>query len=782
MFSVIKNLKKPSLRTVIIGGFFMVMSFVIILFVASFFSVYQYNNNLRDVTYVRGFKAAIVSDMLATTYHRAQSTLLLYGRRYKDFNIFDDTYYKSSEDLNNAIVGFSKIETTVEQSKIIETIIAKSKEADLAHQQVFDYFSLYEDETPSPPVSIDEMTKLYESLDQSIKNLLEYEQVSWFREVSDSIDHHEKQYKIGMVLFLSVLLISLFVAWRVLQSAILAEKRLLKQKEYAQATLISIADGVITVDAEGRVRQINKTAQKLTGWSEDRAVGHYLSVVYQAKSLKTGLDIEHPAGNPLSGFDDGFDKAHYLFSKQKKIYEVESSYSVVRDNDQVAGAVLIFRDISESQEMSRRLKWQANHDALTGLINRNTFEKEIEKSIQEAVDVGTQFALLFIDLDQFKIVNDTCGHVAGDELLSQIGLIFEQQIRKTDVLARLGGDEFGILLYGCDDELAYSVSEKLLKAVSEFRFAWEEKVFAVGASIGFVIVDESSTNLSELMSAADMACYAAKESGRGQVKKYNSEISISATEMTMSAKINQAIDAGDFELHYQTILPLAEGSTDNICEVLVRMVSDGEIVLPNSFLPAAERFNLMRKVDRWIIDNIFKYIHYASRTQSSFRAKRYCINLSGASINDETLFDFIRDKISEYNIPTHHLCFEITETVAITNLSRAANLINQIKELGCTLSLDDFGTGASSFAYLKYLPVDYIKIDGTFIKDIIDDEIDLEIVSSIVKIAKVLGIKTVAEFVETEEILSKVKELGVDYAQGYVVSYPKKFDEIKALK
>jgi diguanylate cyclase (GGDEF)-like protein/PAS domain S-box-containing protein len=552
-----------------------------------------------------------------------------------------------------------------------------------------------------------------------------------------------------------------------------AESRLLKQKEYAQTTLISIADGVIAVNANGMIKKINKTAQELTGWSEVDAVGQHLSLVYNAYSLKTDLRIEHPAGNPRKEYDRKFNALHLLKSKSDQSYEVDSSHSVVKHDGKIGGAVLIFRDISAAQEMSRQLKWQASHDSLTGLINRNAFEVKINEAIQSTSLDGIDYALLFIDLDQFKVVNDTCGHVAGDELLSQVGLIFEKCIRKTDVLARLGGDEFGILLFGCGEDLAYAISEKLLKAISEFRFVWEDKVFFVGASIGFIIIDNDGTDLSECMSAADMACYAAKESGRGRVKKYDKEISANAEEMTMSARITQALDDDSFILYFQTILPL-NPSDDNekVCEILVRMESKGKILLPNSFLPAAERYNLMCNIDRWVIDNILEAISIALKTDTDDVYDQYCINLSGASINDEGFFDFVRKKIKQYAVPTQYLCFEITETVAITNLTKAAALIGQIKDLGCRLSLDDFGTGASSFAYLKYLTVDHVKIDGTFIKDLIDDPVDLEIVNAIVRIAKVLGVKTVAEFVETEELLDKVKELGIDYAQGYVISQP----------
>ena len=764
--------KNFTLTKIIVSGFAIVIIFISVIFLVGVWSVYKHNNNLKDSAFSRGFKVAIVGDMLSTTYYRSQSTMLLYGRGYKKFSLFDLDYQKSTKDFHNAINSLAEMGTTAEQKKIIEGIIKKSKEIDDVQQYLYNYFSLYEDEIPNPIFSPDDVALLYESLDQSIKYLLEYEQVGWFRDVSDSVDYNEKLFKLGFILFGIIFFICGLIVFKIMRLAASAENKLLSQTEYAQATLISISDGVITVDAKGEVRQINKTAQTLTGWTEEEAVGTKLYDVYKSYSLNSNLPLDHPACNP----EDAKDKlyhSHYLRSKAGDAYEVDSSYSIVKNKENVGGAVLIFRDVTESKELSRKLEWQASHDALTGLMNRNAFELKINQSIISAAEQDVKYALLYVDLDQFKVVNDTCGHVAGDELLSQVGVIFEKCIRKTDTLARLGGDEFGILLSYCNEDLAYLISDKLLKSISEFRFVWDDKAFSVGASIGFIVIDQAATNLSELMSAADMACYAAKEGGRGQVKKYDKEISENVHEMSMSARITQALDDDLFELYFQEISPLSSSNkNERICEILIRMNFDGDILLPCSFLPAAERYNLMCNIDRWVIDNILSYIEESIKLGDSRQYDRYCINLSGESINDEGFINFLESKISEYNIPTSTLCFEITETTAITNLSKAASLIEKIKSLGCSLALDDFGTGASSFAYLKYLAVDYIKIDGTFIKDVIVDPIDLEIVSSIVKIAKMLGVKTVAEFVDNKAVFNKVIELGVDYAQGFLLSKP----------
>ncbi len=765
-------LKKLTLPKIIFFGFLMIITFVSVVFFVGLWNVYQHNKVLKEAALSRGLKVAIVSDMLSTTFSRSQATFLLYSRGYKNFSLFDERYQESTIRFQDAIDRLKELGCSVEQEKLIENILLHSQKVNVAQAYLYNYFSLYEDENPQPGFSPDEIVILYESLDREIKNLLEYEQAAWFREVSNNIEYSEKLYKIGFAVFLLAFFVCGYIAFKVMGVANSAEKRLLRQTEYAQATLISISDGVITVNSKGFVKHINKTAQELTGFSEENAVGEHLSKIYLARSIKNNFLINHPASHPAESVDVGFHSTHYLESKLGGICEVDSSYSVVKNDNRVAGAVIIFRDITESREMSRKLEWQASHDALTGLINRNAFEEKIHKTIEIVKGSEEEYALLFIDLDQFKVVNDTCGHVAGDELLSQVGVIFKEHLRKTDTLARLGGDEFGILLSNCNDELAYIVANKLLKSISEFRFVWEDKVFFVGASIGFVIIDESAVSLSELMSAADMACYAAKESGRGRVKKYNNEVSESATAMSMSSMITQSLDNDSFELFFQDINPVADGPSEKICEVLIRMNTNDGVLLPNSFLPAAERYNLMCNIDRWVINNVLAYISQSLSLARDYQYDKYCINLSGESINDESFFEFLKETVSLYQVPTHYLSFEITETVAITNLSNAAKLINQIRALGCSLSLDDFGTGASSFAYLKYLAVDTIKIDGTFIKDLIDDPVDLEIVRSIVNIAKVLEVKTVAEFVETKELLDKVRELGIDYAQGYYINRP----------
>ncbi|NJS13149.1 MAG: EAL domain-containing protein [Microcoleus sp. CSU_2_2] len=418
-----------------------------------------------------------------------------------------------------------------------------------------------------------------------------------------------------------------------------------------------------------------------------------------------------------------------------------------------------------------------------------------------------------MDLDRFKIVNDTCGHIAGDELLRQVSQVFKSKIRKTDILARLGGDEFAVLMYQCSAKQGLEFAQLLLQSIQEFRFAWQNKTFAIGFSIGLVAINSQTASASAILSAADVACYAAKHKGRNRVQVYQAgdrELAKQHGEQGWVVQINQALEDNLFCLYSQPIVPLVNSHTTSAvhCEILLRLqLENGELVSPMAFIPAAERYNLMNAIDRWVIRTLFSKLSKIFTANSSANSpiynpardsdrkdkivalpalsplpfsqssvanysSLYAINLSGASINEEKFIDFIYEQFSTSKIPPEIICFEITETVAIANLSKAASLIGKLKQLGCQFALDDFGSGMSSFAYLKNLPVDFIKIDGNFIKNIVDNPIDVAMVEAITKIAHVMEIKTIAEYVESAAVMDKLKELGVDYAQGYYFGKP----------
>ena len=440
-----------------------------------------------------------------------------------------------------------------------------------------------------------------------------------------------------------------------------------------------------------------------------------------------------------------------------------------------SGVVVSWRDLTETHTLSEKLSYQASHDALTGLVNRREFEQRLRHLIDLARQEDTEHALCYLDLDQFKVINDTCGHVAGDELLRQLGMLLPEQVRKGDTLARLGGDEFGVLMERCSIMQATRVANALLDSVRNLQFHWEDKTFNVGVSIGVVPINETSEGITEVLSTADSACYAAKDGGRNQIHVYREDdvkIAHRQGEMQWVARIQHALDDDRFELYAQPIATVEPSdSAPAHYEVLLRMQDEqGQIVLPGAFLSAVERYNLSARLDNWVTRNAFEWLVQHPKCMESLDL--LSINLSGHSLGDGQLMGHIVERFKEGRIPPEKICMEITETAAITNLTSATRFIRMLKEWGCRFALDDFGSGLSSFAYLKNLPVDFLKIDGLFVKDILDDPIDFAMVKSINEIGHVMGKKTVAEFVDSEDILSSLRDIGVDYAQGYAIGRP----------
>lgn len=423
-----------------------------------------------------------------------------------------------------------------------------------------------------------------------------------------------------------------------------------------------------------------------------------------------------------------------------------------------------------AQEIIRHL---AYHDPLTNLANRHQFESRLQLAL-DSVDNQNHHALLYMDLDQFKIVNDTCGHDAGDELLRQLAKVLHGPIRDADTLARLGGDEFGILLLQCPFEHAQQVAERMLRLVRDFHYLWKNKSFSVGASIGLVMLEDPHQTLSDALRIADMACYAAKEKGRDRVHVYRAddvELLQRHGEMQWVERINTALAQNRFELCYQQIVPL--GSTKlRHCEFLLRMLDDQDrFIMPGVFIPAAERYNLMTSLDRWVVTNAFEYLSRACGDHDAI-AEMFFINLSGASIGDEKFTSFVTEQLQQYHLQPSMIGFEITETAVIANLHSAVDFIQKIRTLGAHVALDDFGAGLSTFSYLKQIPADYLKIDGSFIRNMLDDAMDQAIVDAINRVGHVAGLKTIAEFVESDAIRQRLVEIGVDYAQGYAIGHP----------
>ena len=551
---------------------------------------------------------------------------------------------------------------------------------------------------------------------------------------------------------------------------------LFHEKELAEVTLHSIGDGVITTDAEARVEYLNPVAEEFTGWSNSEAIGRPLSEVVE---LATGFSHE-PHENPVvrclrEKRVVGLAENTLLIRRDGKEFAIEDSAAPIHDVEgKVVGAVMVFYDVSDNHEPGHLLAHYAAHDALTGLANRREFERRLTKLLNRAKHKGEQHALCYIDLDQFKIVNDTCGHMVGDKLLRQLTYVLEQHVRDADTLARLGGDEFGLLLENCPLPRARQITENIRRLVKEFRFVWEGKAFDGGCSIGLVPITAESISPAELLSEADAACYAAKEKGRNRVQVFEPgdiELAQRSGEMQWVSRLRAALREDRLLLYVQDIQPLNEERPLHR-EILLRLCDeDGQIVLPMCFIPAAERYNLMPELDRWVIEHTLDWI---SRYDAGQEGTVYNINLSGTSVSDSgPLLEFIDQQLVRYPVPPQRICFEITETAAVQNLAQLAELIQVLKVRGFSFALDDFGSGLSSFMYLKTLPVDFLKIDGSFVRDMLHDPIDLAMVQSINTIGHVMQIETIAEFVEDDETRDELRKLGVDFGQGYGIEHPR---------
>lgn len=571
-------------------------------------------------------------------------------------------------------------------------------------------------------------------------------------------------------------------SWQDITDRKIMEQALFHEKELAHNVLQSIGDAVITTDAFGCIQYLNPMAEQITGWSVEQGKGLPLLDVFRVMSTLSSLPITSLVTTVrTSGKVLGLPHASMLVSRNGAESAIDGSVAPVRDRENhIIGTVVIFRDVTQHHALARKLSWQARHDFLTGLANRREFEQRLAESISSAKETGQAHTLCYLDLDQFKIVNDTCGHIAGDELLRQISVLLRKRLRASDILARIGGDEFGIILYECELKHSGGITDHVLSLIQGYRFVWQHNSFSIGASIGLVSIDAESGDLSSILGAADAACYAAKEKGRNRIHVYQADdldLVQQRGERHWIARILKALEDNRFCLYKQAIVPIALGSTAKThYELLIRMISEtGEIIAPMAFIPAAERYGLMPTIDRWVVSTFFA--GYRDYVQELFTSDGeldcvYTINLSGVSINDDQFLYFLKEQFMQHDIVPRSICFEITETAAISNLAKAAKLIEEIRQLGCSFALDDFGSGMSSFMYLKNLPVDYVKIDGSFIKNIISDSIDSTFVECMNRIGHEIGMQTIAEFVENDLILTKLRTLGVDYAQGYGIAKP----------
>ncbi len=557
-----------------------------------------------------------------------------------------------------------------------------------------------------------------------------------------------------------------------------------KQERWSSAILHSIEDGIIATNQNGLIEFMNPAAEKITDSLQDDIKNLSLDTIFELIDNKTQTLIKMPVFSKASNESFMF-KDSFMSNKKRERIPVEGSIAAIIDkNGNFEGQVLAFRDITEKHKLSQTISYQAKHDTLTGLLNRDWFSKILEELIDDALTHLNSHAFLYLDLDQFRVVNEVCGHTAGDEMLLTTTSIINKVIRSSDTSARLGGDEFGILLKGAQLQQALFIAKRLQSRLIESKVIRDDQVFNINTSIGIVMINENSKDLQSVLAAADDACFIAKDEGGKKITVYNDDENTFVKrrgEMRWISRLTKALEEHQFELFFQPIVPLDESIVQlKKGEVLIRMKDENNgYILPSDFLPSAERYKLMPAIDRWVINNAL--MHH--KLLSDLLGKEnnpymFSINLSPDFLADEASLDFIIFKMEEFEINPENICFEITETTAIGNIKTATDFIHKLKDIGCLFALDDFGSGFSSFNYLKNLPVDFLKIDGIFVKDMDEDSVNRAMVEAINSLGHVIGLKTIAEFVQNSQIIEKLKDIGVDYIQGYEIGKPEPISKL----
>ncbi|MEM9152235.1 MAG: EAL domain-containing protein [Cyanobacteria bacterium P01_F01_bin.3] len=569
------------------------------------------------------------------------------------------------------------------------------------------------------------------------------------------------------------------------------ENSLHQEKTLAQITLHSIGDAVITTDRQGYIENFNPVAEQMTGWRADDAKHQSITEVCQLIDGITRIPLANPA---LQAIEEGrpitLSQQTTLLSQSGREFAISDSAAPIRSNDgDIIGTVLVFHDVSEERSRVSALAWQASHDPLTKLRNRTSFVTALSEVIEKQQQPKPHHVVCYLDLDNFKVVNDTCGHVAGDLLLQQVADLWSSRIRTSDVLARLGGDEFGLLLYNCDVHRATVIAQGFCNSIQSFRFTYNGRVFKIGVSIGVVPIDphdKETESIQAILGLADNACYQAKQLGRNRIQLYRQEhpLPTAASEGNrLRSRLTEALETDSFCLYQQPITstnPRLQQHT--FCEVLLRLdkkTTDSnqsnntkskstQLMPPTAFLPSAERYHLMPRIDRWVIEAVLWHIaNHSCQAQSIFS-----INLSAASLEDNSFLTFLQQQLSRYPVRPERLCFEISEKTAIANLQQTIRFTTALKQMGCQIALDDFGSGLSALTYLQKIPVDYLKLDGDFIREIANDPLIYTMLKATNQVSQFMGIKTIAKSVENIAILHKIRSIGIDYIQGYHNSKP----------
>ena len=769
-------------RYALLTGFAVLLASLVVVSVLGFTRNEQANRRMQQVVYEQELKTSLVSRMFSVTRERSQLILQLLAEAKPAARARAQEQFAA---LGRELIDVERKLAAMplappERTALTRVIESAERTRDVSNQAVE---RVSKGDVAGARALVDAQEDgAQDALQQALYDMLEKSGAATMSVVEDARVATRNALilvaLVGTIVLLGAALLTVLFTRQVRRT----EQALQHEKELAQVTLHSIGDGVITADAEGRVEYLNPVAEQYTGWTTSQAKGRPLGEIYRVIDERTGKGLDPLAQQipPLPG-EEAAAVSVRLVDRNGRECPIRYSHAPIRNHDgRALGLIVVFHDISHIRAMAQQLLWQASHDALTGLVNRREFERRLTELIDTARGQGRDHALLFMDLDNFKAVNDTCGHTAGDELLRQLTSLMLSRMRGSDTLARLGGDEFGALLESCPFDQALRIANAMRETVREFRFVWEGKTFNVGVSIGLVPINAESGNLNRVLSLADACCYEAKNKGRDRVQVYRPDAADAGSkenDLQVVSQISQAFELGRFRLYRQPIVPLADPGKPANYEVLARMVDkNGNVVPPSGFLLAAERYNLLTSIERWVISSSIEYLHaqWSSGAIAHDPSKRgyHAVNLSGASINDKSVPEFLRNLLRRYPLPPGLLCFEITETTAISNLGAAAELVREFKAMGCRFALDDFGTGMSSFAYLKHLPVDVLKIAGVFIRDMGTDPIDYEIVDAINRIGHILGMQTVAEEVDNAETLAKVKAIKIDFAQGYFIAEP----------
>lgn len=757
-------------------AFTVLLSMMLLLILISLAAMRTINDRLETIATNNLVKVELTSNML----HAARERSILLHRMVLLNDPFERDELGLQLDVFGAEFGNNRIamkamSLSEEEQEILDEQGRLTAIAIPLQRQVIDLVAEDRMQEATQALMGDAMPAQDSVLDQLKKLILLQKEYSGQASLAASNTYAKSQ--LAMILLgIAALLVGLMIANVFIRRISEAESTLRQEKEKALVTFRSIGDAVITIDQSGHIEYFNQKAESIISVFAEDVMGQPIADVFRAYDVEQQCNVSEFISHYLHGnISQQLSSNIDLRSFDGNTYNISTALSpIMGDGDKVNGMVITFHDVTRSRELLRKIEHQATHDALTGLLNRREFERKVKQALS-LYERDTNHGFCIVDLDRFKMVNDACGHQAGDELLKRLAESMKSVMRKSDLVARIGGDEFAIFLSNLDTQQAEAVAKNLLDTIHQFRFLWDERTFRVGASIGLVDASPEVSDYDFLYHAADSACYIAKNEGRGQVHVMSIEDSVLARkkeEIDWLEKINDALDNNGFQLYAQTINPLsmrAEGHQH--MEILIRMAGeDGKVIPPMAFIPTAESYGLMQRIDQFVMETICQHIRDNPLDHSV-----YAINLSGQTLSSLAAMEELVAIVESSGIGSGRLCIEVTETVAIANLENARSFMERLQWLGCYTALDDFGSGLSSFSYLKNLPLDYIKIDGTFVSQMLDDKSSMIMVDAIHSIGKKLGLMTIAEYVEKQETVDMLKQIGVDYAQGYFYSKPELF-------